>query len=189
MVESPSDRLVGRSSTLSGAATAIPRWDSRRHVAGRFRLRPTRLAGTKDLHHLLGRQREWLFSLYSSSATAVDASLDACPKCVKCNSKAVYILAIQPFQRSACVPMWDAPRGDASCQHVVPSRCEGCSGGIGCAWAAVSVVGIVALEDHAATWVNRQESRCLPRANPVHFRLLLARYRVAVTSKPFGAQS
>ena len=45
---------MGRSSTLSGAATAIPQRDSRRHVAGRFKLRPTRLAATEDLQHLLG---------------------------------------------------------------------------------------------------------------------------------------
>ena len=34
-----------------------PDRDRRRRAASRFRLRPTRLAATKDLHHLLGHQR------------------------------------------------------------------------------------------------------------------------------------
>jgi hypothetical protein len=56
IVESPSDRLVGRTSTLSGTHDGHPDRDSRRRAASRFGLRPTRLAATKDLHHFLGHQ-------------------------------------------------------------------------------------------------------------------------------------
>src|SRR5450755_2104106 len=50
------DRLVGRTSTISGTTMATPTGDRRRRAASRFGLRPTRLAATKDLHHFLGHQ-------------------------------------------------------------------------------------------------------------------------------------
>ena len=57
IVEISLDRLVGRTSTISGTTMATPIGIAVAHAASRFGLRPTRLAASKDLHHFLGHQQ------------------------------------------------------------------------------------------------------------------------------------
>src|SRR5450432_2017332 len=57
-----------------------PDRDRRRHAASRFGLRPTRLAATKDLHHLPGHQQATRpKGLRSGTAPGDDGVIRVCP--------------------------------------------------------------------------------------------------------------